>query len=141
MKRYISDYMIAIIVGTIFIAGFMMMLGEVVNRNVDLKNSDDVKSFNNTFYRLDNVTTNFNKINSSIDDLQGQTLLGEIGIIFNSVLGTWKTIISSLGFFYHMISSGFAYFGFPTWLPVLIISLIVVISGFAFFRVLWGRTP
>jgi hypothetical protein len=134
--------MIGAIVAMMILAGGVSFLAHVYSINPDVADEDDLKTFNNTFNKLDDVNTYSNNLASAMNTSPEQGTFGFINSLINIAWNTVKNIFTSFTFTAEFFGAFLSYpiFGIPSWVVTSIISIITIIIAFAIIKAIFGSS-
>lgn len=135
-----SQYIVGIIFFTLFLVGGISILASF--RDVDDTFIDDDKftQFNNTFNKYDTVRDKASDLQSSV--VNADTDFGAFGVLNSLISSAWNTlklIFTSFGFMTTVFGGLYSFFGIPSWIGNLIISLVSVVLVFAIFGAIFQK--
>lgn len=154
MVSEIRDYVVSIIFFTLILVGSISLIAEMKSaeiedaasrgRPVPASSSFDTENFSNTFDRYDDVVGSVDKLQASVSTNStgffGYTG-GAIEALFGGAYNTLGLIYSSFSFVTStdennpgMLYGLTTYYGFPSWFPILIVGIILVIIAFAILK-------
>ena len=130
-----SNYIIGIIIFTLFIVGGVSMMG-IFNAE-DSTFTDDEKfiEFNKSFNKLNEVTSSVESLQEDIEDNKPEW--GDFGALNGLIKSSWHSlqlIFTSFGFMNDVFDASATVFGIPAWIGGLVGLIVVVILVFA----IWG---
>ena len=135
------DYIIGIIIFSLFIVGGVSMLGIFNEASPGLTNeSRAFNNFSGQFNKLDDVTSEVNTLETSITN--ADTDYGIFGVLNSLIRSSWNTLTLMFSSFSFMSSvwAGTSYiFGIPVWVAGLIGLLVTVLFAFAIFSAIFQR--
>jgi len=136
------NYIIAILVLSIFIMGGTTILGKFRNYDPSFGNNSDFKldDFNSTFNRLDNISDSSQVMEDSIVNATAEE--GTLGTLNSLIKGAWnsvKMIFTSFGFMATVFGGISTFFGIPTWIPGMIITMISIMLVFSILSAILQR--
>ena len=130
-----KDYIIGIIIFTLFVVGGVSMLSILdLGSSGVISNDPRYADFNDTFNVYENVTTQVGGIKSNIIEANNLKDFGFFGVLNSLIASSWqgvKLLFSSFGFMDAVFGGLSTIFGLPAWVGGLMILLVVVIIGFA----------
>lgn len=129
----LKNYIIAIVVFTFVIVGGVSIMGIWFTDNTAITSDEKYIAFNQTFNKLDDVTSSIESLQSRVDDTEPEKdiLGGVLGGLINSAWNGLKLIFSSFGFMTEGFEGLSTIFGVPAWIPVLIGLMVIVTIVFA----------
>lgn len=133
-------YIMGIIIFTFFIMGGVAMLSELTDAKDTYGDSEKYLEFNQTFNKIDNVTTEINELEEGIATQEAD--IGAFGMLNSLISGAWsslKILFRSFGFMNTAINGLNSFFGVPAWIPLLIILMVTVLIVFAIFSAIFQR--
>lgn len=135
-----KDYLIGIVLFTFVIMGGMLVITEFNNKSPVFASDDDIVKYNSTFNTFDKITTQVDGLKGNIEDADND--FGLFGVL-NSIIGsTWQAVklfFYSFSFMDDIFYGMSTYFGVPTWVPTLIITLITIMIVFAVWSLVFNR--
>ena len=144
-------YIMAGIIFTMLVVGVMSAVtmvetGSMGNSGTDsvpgFIQADQLKEFNRSFNKVDNLTTDITTLKTKISDLKPQNVLEIISLPVAFVQTAWtamKVVIGMFGFMDGAFSGMSAMLGIPAWIPTLIILAVVVVLVFGILTVIFGK--
>lgn len=135
-----KEYLVGIVLFTFIIMGGMLVVSEFRAHSLSFGTEAEYESYNYTFNTLDKITTQVDSLKGNIEDSDND--FGLFGVL-NSIIGsTWQAIklfFSSFSFMDSVFNGVSNYFGVPTWIPLLIITLITIMVVFAIWSLVFNR--
>lgn len=104
-------------------------------------NGTELKDFNDTFYKLDNIQTSVESLESGIRDTNS-TDFGVFGVLNGLISGSWNTIrllFSSLGFIKSVFQGMATFFGIPAFVITIISLFLTTLIAFAIYSAVFQR--
>jgi len=136
----IRNYIIGIIIFVFFIVGGLAMMGILYKDKASITGDESYTQFNKTFNKLDQVTDKVEGLQSSIEDAEPeQGLFGVLNSLISTAWNSLKLVFTSFGFMNGVFSGMYAIFGVPSWIPALIMLIVVVIIAFEIWRAIFQR--
>lgn len=136
----ISDYIIGIIIFTLFIVGGVSMLAIFTSHSTGYGNSTAYVEYNDTVNVLGDVTNQVEELESSVKSSDPDWgVLGTLNALINSGWQTLKLTFDSFNFMDEVFIGTSAFFGIPLWIPGIIILIITIIIVFAIYSAIFQR--
>ena len=137
----VKNILIGIVIMMIICTGGIVFLSKIYTTDTSIADSDELKTFNSSFNKLENINAYGNTIKTNLDRKSAESgTLGFFNSIINIVWNTVNSIFSSLdfmtSFFYALATS--SYLGIPMWAITSILSIIFIVIGFAIIKVVFG---
>lgn len=133
-------YIIGIIAFTFIIMGGVGILNIYKNAGAAFIDTEEFTRFNETFNKMDDVTTVVGDMESNIVNDEGDYgLLGVLNSLISTGWNTLKLLFSSLSFMDGVFKGLSSFFGVPTWVGGLIILFVSTILVFAIFSAVFQR--
>ena len=135
-----STYIFGIIIFVFMIVGGISMVSMVTSDMPSFNNNDELTEFNNTFNKMNDVTTRVEQLEDNIADADVD--FGVFGVLNALISSGWQTLrllFSSFGFFEDVLTGLTTFFGVPAWIPALIILMITVGIGFAIYSAIFQK--
>jgi hypothetical protein len=133
-------YIIGIIMFTFFVVGGIALMTEFSQDDPTFLDNDKYSTFNTTFNKYDQVTTNVNSLRSNIEDADVD--YGAFGVLNSLISSGWNTLkllFTTFSFMNGVFIGLYTIFGVPVWIPALIILLITVVISFAIYSAIFQR--
>lgn len=130
-----SNYIIGIILFTIFIVGGVAMISIFNEKDSTFASDEKFTDFNKSFNKMNEVTESVESLEEGITGARPD--VGVFGVLNALIQSSWnslKLIISSFGFMTDVFAALSTVFGIPTWVGTLISLLVTVILVFG----IWG---
>lgn len=127
-------YIIGIIIFCFIIVGGISLLASFG------VNSSQVTEFNQTFDKMNDVTSVTSDLRGSIEN--ADTDFGAFGVLNSLISSAWQSLrllFTSLGFMEDAYSGLTSFFGVPAWIPMLLGAIVIVIIAFAIFGAIFQR--
>jgi hypothetical protein len=124
-------YIYGIIAFVFIIVAGVSLVALFSANNPSMVAGDSFSSFNSSFNKLSDATTEIGSIQSSISD--SDTDFGAFGVLNALVSSAWQSLrllASSLGFMSDAYGGMTTVFGVPAWIPGLIVLFVVVMLAF-----------
>jgi hypothetical protein len=135
-----KDYLVGIVLFTFVIMGGMLVISEFNSKSPVFASDEDIIKYNSTFNTFDKITTQVDSLKGNIEDADND--FGFFGVL-NSIIGsTWQAVklfFYSFSFMDDIFYGMSTYFGVPTWVPTLIITLITIMIVFAIWSLVFNR--
>lgn len=125
-------YIIGIVMFSFMIVGGVSLLGMMRADSSSFGDSDKLTQFNNTFNKLDTVSTSVNAMQSTLTNASVDA--GAFGTLNALILSGWqsfKLLFSSFGFMSGVFSGLTTMFGVPAWIPATILLLVTILLVFS----------
>lgn len=140
MPQDIRNYIIGVIVFTIFIVGGVSYLSVLNNTGGGFTDDDTFNKFNRSFNKLADVTEEVGTLESGVKNAQSD--FGLFGVLNSLIQTSWSTLkatLSSFDFMNTALDESNEIFGIPSWIPTLIGLIITIVIVFAIFRAIFNR--
>ena len=135
-----SNYIIGIVMFTLFIVGGVALLAEQSSVNPDMLTNDKFERFNKTFDVMGDVTEEVDDIEDSIKNSDAdQGLFGVLNSLINSAWNTLSLIFDSFSFMDGVWQGTNKIFGIPVWVATLISGLVTILFAFAIWSAVFQR--
>lgn len=134
----IKTYIFGVIMTMFFIVGGISLFSMLKVENPNIDANDRVGEFNRTFNQLDEVSSNVNSLESTVQNTEGS--FGVFGVLNALILGSWQTlklIGNSFGFMDGVFAGLSNVFGVPAWIPLIIGLLITTLLVFAIYKMIF----
>lgn len=134
-----SNYIIGILIFTLFIVGGVSILGVMKSENPAFATSEKYSQFNESFNKLDDVTTEVNDLQDGIETAPSD--FGVFGVLNSLISSSWQTLrlLATSFSFMNGAFIGMTMFGMPAWIPTIIILMVIVMISFAVFAAIFQR--
>lgn len=135
-----SHYIVGIILFTLVMVGGVAFLADLNSVDPTFADQDKFQEFNNTFNKMDDVTSNVDSLQSNIED--ADTDFGTFGVLNSLISSGWQTLkllFSSFGFMTSAYQGISSFFGLPAWVPIFIGMLVTVMLAFAIYAAIFQR--
>lgn len=135
-----SQYIIGIIVFTLFIVGGVSMMAIFRETDSTYASDDKFAEFNETFNVYEDLTDNVNELSSGITNADSD--FGALGVLNGLILTAWqglKLMITNWSFMNGVFNGLTTIFGVPAWIPALIILAVVIMFVFALYSAFFQR--
>lgn len=133
-------YIIGIILFTLVIVSGVSILGLMNAKNPSLSSNNEITSFNKTFNKMGNVTTQIESMQSQIEN--ADTDFGAFGVL-NALINTgWqglKLLFNSFSFMNVAFEGLGTFFGVPAFIPALGILIVAVVFIFSILSAIFQR--
>ena len=104
--------------------------------------SNQLTEFNKSFNKIDNFTTDVNKLKTKFTELKPEGALETITLPIAFITTAWAAI-SVVGDIFGFMNSSFegltAWLGIPSWIPTLIILIVIVVLVFGVLTIIFGK--
>lgn len=144
-----KQYIIGIVMFMFIIVGGIALLNIYADNDAVFVNDERFASFNKTFNKVDDVQDIADDLQSSIEQNDEESNSGIWGVLTTGagfldtlINGAWNTIkllVSSLSFMNDAYNGLNTFFGIPTWVSALIITIITIVIVFAIFGAIFQR--
>lgn len=136
----LRHYIWGIIIFTLFIVGGVSMLAIYKDGDPSFASDDTYTRFNQSFNRLDDVTSTVSNLQSGITD--ADTDFGSFGVLNALISSSWQSIrlmFTSFGIMNDAYNGLSAIFGIPAWIPSLIILAVTVLIAFTIYSAIFQK--
>jgi hypothetical protein len=136
----LRHYVWGIIVFTLFIVGGISMLGIYKDKDPTFATDDSYSRFNQSFNRLNDVTTAVNGLQTGITN--ADTDFGAFGVLNALISSSWqslKLMFTSFAIMNDAYNGLSNVFGVPAWIPGLAILSVIVLIAFAIYSAIFQR--
>ena len=134
-------YIIAIMLFTMIIIGGVAIIAEFRAVDDEFVDEERYADFNKTFNKYEDIMDISNNTQRNIQNMEN-TDFGIFGVLNGLINQAWqflRLLISSLGFMTSAFNGMTTLFGIPSWIPSIIIGIIVILIGFAIFSAIFQR--
>ena len=138
----ISKFIIGICIFVFIITAGMTMISTVATENPAITNDPRYSVYNTSFNKLQNISDMSDSIQESITD--ASTDFGVFGVINSLINSAWhslKLTFNSITFFTDSLQSLTSLFGIPSFVIVIITSIITIMIGFGIYSLIFQRNP
>jgi len=138
-----STYVIGIIILCLLVAGGSSLMGIMVQHDktmLDGKSGMDYANFNKTFNKQQDIVKNVNDMKDQLTKAPAE--FGVYGVLNSLISTAWnllQTIFTSFDFMTSMFTSLDEYYGIPTWVGTLVVSIIFTVIIFAILGAIFQR--
>lgn len=134
-------YIIGFLMFTLMIGIGVSMLG-IFNANVPDygSNGSELSDFNETFYKLDDISDTVGELESGITN--ASTDFGAFGVLNSLISGAWQTVkllFNSLSFTKTVFAGLGTFFGVPSFVIRILTLMITAIIAFAIYSAIFQR--
>lgn len=136
-----------IYIATIFfvfaILGGLYMINEMIQDKPDFLSSgdaDELEKFNESFNKLEDINRSVHAIQENIQTKPDEGLLGKFGMLGGLINSAWNTIVFMFVSLSFLNSAFYALedtFGIPSWVPVLLVLVFIVIIAFGILKMIF----
>ena len=136
-----SFYFYAFVVFTLVVVGGIAMMAELYKGSSVLAGSEKFQEFNSSFNRLQDVQKETDRMKGVVSDPGEQdfNLFGVLGGLINGVWGGVKALWTSWDFTTDAMEGLSTIWGVPSWIPSLLIGLVVAMIFFAVIGLLFQK--
>lgn len=136
----IRHYLIGIIVFTLVIVGGVSMIGIFRESNPSFGDTDKYTQFNRTFNKMDDITTQVNNLENTIENEEPEWgVFGVLNALISSGWNTLKLMFNSLDFMDDAFEGVSSFFGVPAWIPALVSLIVTIIIAFVIYSAIFQR--
>lgn len=143
-------YIIAGIIFTLLVLGVFSSINMVEKGSLGDKSDavsgfiqgDGLTEFNRSFNKIDNLTTDITDLKTKIKELKPENTLEIISLPVAFVQSAWaamKVVINMFGFMDSAFEGLSGMLGVPSWIPALLILIVIVVLVFGVLTVIFGK--
>jgi len=136
IKTYLAGFVIFIFIITAGVA----MMSEYNAADNTFANSTDLKYFNSTFNKFQDISSQSQNLKGNIETITPEA--GIFGVLSSLIGGAWNfvsLIFSNFAFITTALNGLEIIFGIPGWIPALIGMIITIFIGFAIYSAVFQR--
>lgn len=129
MAEEIKNYLIGIIIATMFIVGTVSLINAFRADNPEMIPSSKFQELNNSFNIQQNLTDEINDLQSSFQNIDS-TKWGTFGVLYGLMDSAWQTFkftLSNFNFITKSMTGFTTILGVPAWFVGLLTLIIIVI--------------